>query len=142
MNIVNVPDRYSETQKYVIQRFLIKLAQTTRKTGKITESAQAKIISSFEIYDPDVVIASLETYLNIDILQTKNGKGKNEKYVHGIMANKQAEKDGAGNGRSKILGRPSVKNGGAGKNKPESDEGERLRELAGTTAERQLDCDF
>ena len=142
MKSLSFPDRYSKDQREVISRFLNKLAGATRKTGRISEPAQAKIISSFEAYDTDVVIASLNTYLDMDISQARSGKGKNEKYVCGIMANKQAEKDGAGNGRSKVSGGKGNKNSGTGKRSPEPDEGERLRKLSGSAAGGQLDCDF
>ena len=136
-------DRYSEAQREVILQFLHKLAQATRKTGRITESAQAKIAASFAAYDVDVVIASLEIYLAMDISQARSGKGKNEKYVCGIMANKQADKDGAGDERDKIFGGKGTGNSAAGQGSPaKSDEGARLTQLAESNTGGQLDCDF
>jgi hypothetical protein len=137
--------RYSPGQRGIIIQFMYKLAVATRKTGKISETTKAKILDSFGQFDEDIVIDALSIYIHMDIAPAVRGRGKNEKYVRGIMANRQAEKDRRGGGTHGAAGNI------AGTTKASSinaathrDEGERLRRLAESIGEPSIDtdCDF
>jgi len=134
MTMDKLLERYAPGQRSVISLYLNKLARSTRKTGIISESAKVKIVASFAIYDIDVVIASLQAYLQMDIPPAHGGKGKNERYTMGIMANIQAEKRGGGIGTHR--GRVGKSYGNV------TDEGKRLRQLAESTDGGELECDF
>jgi len=85
--------RYSENQKEIISGFFNKLAITVNKTGRISEGKKLRIIKSWDDYPADVVISALEVYMKMDIPVSGNGRGKNEKYVLGIMKNKKEQRD-------------------------------------------------
>jgi len=130
--------RYTGEQISILAHFMAKLAATTRKTGKISDTAILKILTSFESFDVDVVMASVNTYIDMNIEAAKHGKGKNEKYVRGIMANKQAEKERRGSVGSGIKhSNQSKVNGATG-----ADEGARLQQLAQTATGGNLNCEF
>jgi hypothetical protein len=137
--------RYNPLQIGVILKFLDKLAQSTRKTGEISWPAKGKIVESFGAYDVDVVIEALQIYLQMDIPSAQSGRGKNEKYVRGIMANKQADKDrrvGDVNGEAGAITGSAKENG---KHTPDyGDEGERIQRIAESISSNGggLDCDF
>lgn len=122
-------ERYTPAQRYKIHEFLNELACRTRKSKRISESRQTKIIEGWIHYDADVVINALEIYMKM----TPSG-GITENYVVGIMRNKQREK----------AARFSAKNSGrdCGKLQEKISATEaRLGELA-AGGKIDTDCDF
>ena len=74
----------------VIKAFFKELANRTRKSRRISESRQQNIMAEWEGYDVDVVMESLSIYLKMDTTAAQN-----ERYLKGIMRNKQKEKEAA-----------------------------------------------
>lgn len=122
-------ERYTPAQRYKIHEFLKELACRTRKSKRISESRQAKILEEWIHYDTDVVIDALEIYMKM----TPSSVIK-ESYVKGIMRNKQRDK----------AARFSAKNSGrdCGKLQEKISATEaRLGELA-AGGKIDTDCDF
>jgi len=138
--------RYADSQRTIIYVFLDKLAKATRKTGRISPSAEEKIVRSFDKYNVDVVIEALQIYNKMDIPLAQGGKGKNEKYVLGIMANRQAERDRKGGVGYGTIGEVIGDAEASGKHKAaHRDEGERLQRYAEESfksARDDFDCNF
>lgn len=121
--------RYTPAQKYEINEFFRVLAMRTRKSKRISQSRKENILKGWERYDADVVIDSMQAYIKMNLTAAYN-----EKYVGGIIRNKQKSKE------------MSVVGGGTGninQNKNSngiSKEGEKLR--IGNIGENELQCDF
>ena len=128
-------ERYNNSQKIEIQEFLVVLASRTRKSKKISDSRKLNIIKSWDKYDIDVVIETIRTFIKMN---TTPAQG--ERYMLGIMRNKQKEKD---NRKAVYYGTYRANNGkcNAGSNKAErQSEGERLQKFAVQT--KPIECDF
>ncbi len=127
--------RYTEAQRNVVSTFFTKLAATTNKTGKMLPGKKEKILRSWEGYHPAIIIEALNIYLKMDIPPSAYGKGKNEKYVLGIIKNKAGEVN-VGRGYSSSIYPASGSN-------PE-DEGNRLSKLISKRkpTDKELECDF
>jgi len=128
--------RYSQQQRDSINQFFIKLASISNKTGKMLDSKKSKIVQSWEQYPADIVIQALEVYISMDIEKSSNGRGKNEKYVLGIIRNKAGEAHGTGD----KAGNSGEKFGnGAG-----ADQGKKLQSIirSNRPVDDELECDF
>ena len=80
----DVLKRYTPAQRYKINEFFRVLALRTRKSKRISESRKENILKSWEKYDADVVLDGMNTFLNMTTTAAHN-----EKYVGGIIRNKQ-----------------------------------------------------
>lgn len=129
MNKEELLARYTPAQKYKIHEFLKELACRTRKSKRISESRQTKIIEGWIHYDTDVVINALEIYMRM----TPSG-GITENYVVGIMRNKQRDK------AARFSAKNSGRNCGKLQEKISTTEA-RLGELA-AGGKIDTDCDF
>ena len=129
MNKEELLARYTPAQKYKIHEFLKELACRTRKSKRISEGRQTKIIEGWIHYDADVVIDALEIYMRM----TPSG-GITENYVVGIMRNKQRDK------AARFSGKNSGRNSGKLQEKIGATEA-RLGELA-AGGKIDTDCDF
>lgn len=125
--------RYTPAQRYKIHEFLKELACRTRKSKRISEGRQEKIIESWIHYDPDIVINALEIYMKM-----KPSSGITESYVKGIMRNKQRDKE------AKFSGKNGRRNSGELQSenvRAESRTAEKIGELAAAGA-INAECDF
>ncbi|HHX61783.1 MAG TPA: hypothetical protein GX707_13930 [Epulopiscium sp.] len=77
--------RYSESQLQNIDEYLDVL-RWTRKNGNIADSVILKIYKAWEKFKPDVVIHSLQIYIN-----NPKYHDKKEQYCYGIMRNAKDE---------------------------------------------------
>lgn len=121
--------RYTPAQKYEINEFFRVLAMRTRKSKRISQSRKENILKGWERYDADVVIDSMQAYIKMNLTAAYN-----EKYVGGIIRNKQKSKE------MSVVGRGT---GNINQNKNSngiSKEGEKLR--IGNIGENELQCDF
>ena len=129
MNKEELLARYTPAQKYKIHEFLKELACRTRKSKRISEGRQTKIIEGWIHYDAEVVIDALEIYMKMT-----PSSGITENYVKGIMRNKQRDK------AARFSGKNSGRN--IGKLQAEACSTEtRLGELV-TGGKIDTDCDF
>lgn len=117
--------RYPAKEQEIIKGFFKELAKRTRKSGRISPSRQQNIMAEWEPYDIDVVMESISIYLKMDTTAAQN-----ERYLKGIMRNKQKE---ASHGES-------GKNHRAEQKQIAGDEGARLQKYA--TGGKTLTCDF
>lgn len=118
-------ERYNHSEKMMIESVFNKIARATRKSGKISESRKEKIIKEWDKYDKSAVISAIEAYMKMNIEQSERGKGKNEKYLGGIMKNKQREIDNADVKRCN-----------------NADEERKLSEIAEEYGSEERNCDF
>lgn len=119
--------QYSIAEQKKIDEFFKELAKRTRKAGRISPGRRANIMAEWEAFDVDVVMASIGLYLRMDTTPAQN-----ERYLKGIMRNRQKEKEAA-----------HGKRGTDHQQKAETaigDEGERLQEYA--KGGGALACDF
>lgn len=128
--------RYTPGQQFEILKFFKVLAERTRKSNRISDSRQENIIKDWVHYDPDVVLDSLRRFMEM-----RTSAAQNEKYVRGIMRNKQREKEAGLGGKSRGGNQPSQKSNGGTEC---SDEGARLQGLTagGAIKGADLECDF
>lgn len=119
--------RYTAGELAEIDIFFKTLAKRTRKAGRISPSRRANILAEWEAFDADVVMESLRLYLRMDTTPAQN-----ERYLKGIMRNRQKEKEAAYGKR----GTDHQQEAGAAS----GDEGERLQKYAAGVGE--LACDF
>lgn len=119
--------RYTAGELAEIDSFFKTLAKRTRKAGRISPSRRANILAEWEAFDADVVMESLRLYLRMDTTPAQN-----ERYLKGIMRNRQKEKEAAYGKR----GTDHQQEAGAAS----GDEGERLQKYAAGGGE--LACDF
>lgn len=119
--------RYNVEEHKKIDEFFNELAKRTRKAGRISPSRRANILAEWEMFDADVVMESLRLYLHMDTTPAQN-----ERYLKGIMRNRQKEKEAAYGKR----GTDHQQEAGAAS----GDEGERLQKYAAGGGE--LACDF
>lgn len=119
--------RYTAGELAEIDSFFQELARRTRKAGRISPSRRANIMAEWDAFDADVVMASLRLYLRMDTTPAQN-----ERYLKGIMRNRQKEKEAAYGKR----GTDYQQETGAAS----GDEGERLQGYAKVGGE--LACDF
>lgn len=86
--------KYSEPQLKIIDEYL-DILRWTRRGGKIADSVILKIYKQWEKFKPDVVIHSLQIYVN-----NPKYHDKKENYCYGIMRNAKDEDvyKGAGSG--------------------------------------------
>lgn len=125
----DVLKRYTPAQRYKINEFFRVLALRTRKSKRISESRKENILKSWEKYDADVVLDGMNTFLNMTTTSAHN-----EKYVGGIIRNKQKNK------KVSTVGRGTGDNITDKKHDEIHREGERLK--IGKIRENDLDCDF
>lgn len=125
----DVLKRYTPAQRYKINEFFRVLALRTRKSKRISESRKENILKSWEKYDADVVLDGMNTFLNMTTTAVHN-----EKYVGGIIRNKQKNK------KVSTVGRGTGDNITDKKYDEIRREGERLK--IGKIKENDLDCDF
>ena len=121
--------RYTPAQKYEISEFFRVLAMRTRKSKRISESRKENILKSWEKYDADVVIDSMQAYGKMNLTAAYN-----EKYVGGIIRNKQKSKE------MSVVGRGTGNNNTNKDSNGISKEGEKLR--IGKVRDKELQCDF
>lgn len=124
----DVLKRYTPAQRYKINEFFRVLALRTRKSKRISESRKENILKSWEKYDADVVLDGMNTFLNMTTT------AHNEKYVGGIIRNKQKNK------KVSTVGRGTGDNITDKKHDEIRREGERLK--IGKIRKNDLDCDF
>lgn len=79
--------RYSVTEQQTISKDFEFLATRTRKSGKISNGVKEKQLLKWQKYSTDVVITSLQVYMDMAVTPSMN-----EKYVMGIMRNKNKER--------------------------------------------------
>lgn len=88
--------RYRPAEVYEILVCMKELGERTRKSKKISEKRKITILKEWEKFDTDVVIAGVRVYLKM-----KTTPAQNEKYLTGILRNKQKEKEAANYGKRK-----------------------------------------
>ena len=125
----DVLKRYTPAQRYKINEFFRVLALRTRKSKRISESHKENILKSWEKYDADVVLDGMNTFLNMITIAAHN-----DKYVGGIIRNKQKNK------KVSTVGRGTGDNITDKKHDEIRREGERLK--IGKIRKNDLDCDF
>lgn len=86
--------RYTAGELAEIDAFFKELARRTRKAGRISPSRRANIMAEWEAFDADVVMGSLRLYLRMDTTPAQN-----ERYLKGIMRNRQKEKEAGAYGK-------------------------------------------
>lgn len=123
--------RYTAREWVEIDSFFKELAKRTRKSGKISPSRRANIMVEWEAFDADVVIDAIRLYLRMETTPAQN-----ERYLKGIMRNKQKEKEKEAGAYGK-RGTDYQKETGAAS----GDEGERLRRKYAAGG-GELACDF
>lgn len=121
--------RYTAGEQAEIDAFFKELARRTRKAGRISPSRRANIMAEWEVFDVDVVMGAIRLYLRMDTTPAQN-----ERYLKGIMRNRQKEKEAGaygkrGTGYQQETGTAS------------GDEGERLRRKYAAGG-GELVCDF
>lgn len=121
--------RYTAGEQAEIDAFFKELARRTRKAGRISPSRRANIMAEWEVFDVDVVMGAIRLYLRMDTTPAQN-----ERYLKGIMRNRQKEKEAGaygkrGTGYQQETGTAS------------GDEGERLRRKYAAGG-GELACDF
>lgn len=121
--------RYTAGELTEIDSFFQELARRTRKAGRISPSRRANIMAEWEAFDADVVMESLQLYLRMDTTPAQN-----ERYLKGIMRNKQKEKEAGAYGKRGTD--HQLETGTAS-----GDEGERLRRKYAAGG-GELACDF
>lgn len=127
---MSAEERYSPEEQERIAAFFAELARRTRKSGRISESRRKNILAEWEDFDSDVVMDALSAYLHMETTAAQN-----ERYLKGIMRNKQKEKEAA-HGKS-------GRNHRAAQGAALGDEGERLQRYAADGKSRAaLTCDF
>lgn len=125
----DVLNRFTPMQRHEINEFFRVLAFRTRKSKRISESRKENILRSWEKYDAEVVIDGINTFVKM-----ATSAEHDEKYVGGIIRNKQRSKEMSGIGRN--TGRINANknsNGFCG-------EGERLK--IGKIRDTDLECGF
>lgn len=125
----NRVQRYNIEEHKIIDVFFKELAKRTRKSGKISPSRRANIMVEWEAFDADVVIDAIRLYLRMDTTPAQN-----ERYLKGIMRNKQKEKEAGAYGKR---GTDYQQETGTAS----GDEGERLRRKYAAGG-GELACDF
>ena len=123
------PERYTAGELAEIDAFFKELARRTRKAGRISPSRRANIMAEWEVFDVDVVMEAISLYMRMDTTPAQN-----ERYLKGIMRNRQKEKEARaygkrGTGYQQETGTAS------------GDEGERLRRKYAAGG-GELVCDF
>lgn len=121
--------RYTAGELAEIDSFFQELARRTRKAGRISPSRRANIMAEWEAFDADIVMESLRLYLRMDTTPAQN-----ERYLKGIMRNKQKEKEAGAYGKRRT---DYQKETGTAS----GDEGERLRRKYAAGG-GELACDF
>jgi hypothetical protein len=132
------PERYSPAQQAVIERFFRKLTASVNKTGRMADSKKARILESWELYPPDVVIRAMEVYLDME-----DTASKGENYVFKIIRNMAAKE--LNNGRAG--GDDQTRDGAARTVRPNhsassANPSKRLAGIAGEYDAGETDCDF
>lgn len=121
--------RYTSGELTEIDSFFQELARRTRKAGRISPSRRANIMAEWEAFDADIVMESLRLYLRMD-----TAPAQNERYLKGIMRNKQKEKEAGAYGKRRTDYRKET-------GTASGDEGERLRRKYAAGG-GELACDF
>jgi hypothetical protein len=134
-------ERYNDTELKIIEKYFIKLAKTTRKSGKISKTVKEKLLKKWIEFDINVVIDSLNAYIDKEIAITQQGKGINENYTLGIMKNKQKTKGCEKNGS--YIRNDTGNNATRNKGKSGEQESERIYNIAkSNTQSAIIECDF
>ena len=122
-------ERYTARELAEIDTFFKELARRTRKAGRISPSRRANIMAEWEVFDVDVVMGAIRLYLRMDTTPAQN-----ERYLKGIMRNRQKEKEAGAYGKrgTGYQQEPGTASG---------DEGERLRRKYAAGG-GELVCDF
>ncbi len=121
--------RYTAREWVEIDSFFKELARRTRKAGRISPSRRANIMAEWEVFDVDVVMGAIRLYLRMDTTPAQN-----ERYLKGIMRNRQKEKEAGAYGKR---GTDYQQETGTAS----GDEGERLRRKYAAGG-GELACDF
>ena len=120
-------ERYTARELAEIDTFFKELARRTRKAGRISPSRRANIMAEWEVFDVDVVMGAIRLYLRMDTTPAQN-----ERYLKGIMRNKEKEAGAYGKRGTGYQQETGTASG---------DEGERLRRKYAAGG-GELVCDF